>query len=108
MTVALFAEFTATAGNEAVVTQLIAEFATRVRAEPGNIHFEAHHLADAPDTVFVYETYRDQSAFEDHLASPHGHEFNRRLAGLVVGGGSRLTMLSAISADGPTTNGVPE
>jgi quinol monooxygenase YgiN len=105
MTVALYAEFTAIAGNETVVTQLIADFAARVRAEPGNIHFEPHHLADAPETVFVYETYRDQGAFDDHLASPHGHEFNRRLAGLVVGGGSRLTMLSPIAAGDRATNG---
>jgi quinol monooxygenase YgiN len=96
MTIALYAEFTASSGNHALVTELIAAFADRVRAEPGNLRFDPHHIVDAPDTVFVYETYRDQAAFDVHLASAHGHEFNRRLVGLVVGGGSRLTMLQPI------------
>jgi quinol monooxygenase YgiN len=103
MTVALFAEFTATAGNQALVTQLIAEFAARVRAEPGNLAFAPHHRADSPGTVFVYEAYRDQAAFEEHLASPHGHDFNLTLGELVVGGGSRLTMLRPIAV-GPSTD----
>ena len=96
MTIALYAEFTATAGNHALVTELIAEFAARVRAEPGNLAFDPHHLADSPATVFVYEAYRDQAAFDEHLASFHGRDFNQRLGTLVVGGGSRLTMLSPI------------
>ena len=41
MTIALYAEFTATAGNRTLVTELIAEFAERVRAEPGNLAFRA-------------------------------------------------------------------
>ncbi|QNE47609.1 antibiotic biosynthesis monooxygenase [Glaciihabitans sp. INWT7] len=97
MTIALYAEFTATAGNHALVSDLIAEFAQQVRAEPGNMVFDPHHRVDSPDTVFVYETYRDQAAFDEHLASSHGHDFNLRLGGLVVGGGSRLTMLSPIT-----------
>jgi quinol monooxygenase YgiN len=82
MTIALYAEFTATAGNHALVADLIAEFAQRVRAEPGNLVFDPHHRVDSPSTVFVYEAYRDQAAFDEHL---------------VVGGGSRLTMLSPIA-----------
>ncbi len=105
MTYSLYAEFTATAGNELLVTELIAEFAGRVRAEPGNLHFQPHHVSEVPETVFVYESYRDQAAFEDHLASAHGREFNRRLGGLVVGGGSRLTMLSPIAVADQTTRG---
>ena len=97
MTVALYAEFTATAENRTLVTELIAEFAQRVRAEPGNLAFDPHHLADSPATIFVYEAYRDQAAFDEHLASSHGRDFNQRLGTLVVGGGSRLTMLSPIA-----------
>jgi quinol monooxygenase YgiN len=98
MTIALSAEFTATPGNEARVAALIGDFAVAVRAEPGNLLFEPHHPVGLPGSVFVYESYRDRAAFEEHLTSAHGHEFNRRLADLVVGGGSRLTMLSPIAA----------
>jgi len=96
MTIALYAEFTATAENRTLVTELIAEFAERVRAEPGNLAFDPHHLADSPAMIFVYEAYCDQAAFDEHLASSHGRDFNQRLGTLVVGGGSRLTMLSPI------------
>jgi quinol monooxygenase YgiN len=106
MTIALYAEFNATAGNHILVTELIAEFAARVRAEPGNLTFDAHHQVDSPTTVFVYETYRDQAAFDEHLASSHGRDFNLRLGALVVGGGSRLTMLSPITA-APTLDLAP-
>lgn len=97
MTVALYAEFTATPGNIAQVRALIDEFATVVRAEPGNICFDAHSEAAHPAKIFVYELYRDQAAFEEHLAAPAGAAFNRVLTGLVEGGGSTLTMLSPIS-----------
>ena len=111
MTVALYAEFTATAENRTLVTELIAEFAQRVRAEPGNLAFDPHHLADSPATIFVYEAYRDQAAFDEHLASSHGRDFNQRLGTLVVGGGSRLTMLSPIAvatAVQSRTGGLPQ
>ena len=75
MTIALYAEFSATAGNLAL---------------------DPHHLADSPTTVFVFETYRDQAAFDEHLASFHRRDFNQRLGTLKVGGASRPTMLSPI------------
>ena len=96
MTVALYAQFTAATGNLAQVTDLIAAFAAEVRAEPGNLVFDPHTRADSPETIFVYEVYRDQQSFERHLASLHGHEFNRVLNPLVIGGGSELSMLLPI------------
>jgi len=97
MTISLYAEFTATPGNTERVSGLIAEFAATVRAEPGNLRFDAHSVASNPATFFVYELYRDQAAFDAHLAQPSGSAFNRALSALVEGGGSTLTMLSPIS-----------
>jgi quinol monooxygenase YgiN len=97
MTIALYAEFTATPGNIEQVRSLIDSFAQTVRAEPGNICFDAHTVESQPAKVFVYELYRDAAAFESHLAAPAGAEFNRVLADLVEGGGSNLTMLNPIS-----------
>ncbi|MEA9984666.1 MULTISPECIES: putative quinol monooxygenase [Subtercola] len=96
MTVSLYAEFTATAGNEPAVYQLITDFASAVRAEPGNLRFDPHFRDDNPMTIFVYEQYSDQTAFDSHLASAHGIAFNTELAPLVSGGGSTLTMLKTI------------
>jgi len=41
------------------------------RLEPGCATFIPHILEDDPDTVFMYEQYRDQGARETHAASEH-------------------------------------
>jgi len=94
MTWALFAEFTAAAGAESRVAELVRDLAVRVRAEPGNLVFTPHTLRDEPRRWFVYEVYRDEAAFREHLAADYGAAFNAELAGLVDEGGSRLTFLN--------------
>ena len=101
MTVALFAEISPLPGHETQVEQLLARFSERVRQEPGNLLFEAHRIAGSGSSVFVYESYRDEAAFQAHLTSEHGSEFNRLLGPLVTGGASRLTMLAPIGPDHP-------
>jgi quinol monooxygenase YgiN len=90
----LYAEFTALPGQEQRVGELITELAHRVRAEPGNLAFDVHHKAEDPAAFFVYEVYRDQAAFDTHLAAAYGETFNREIADLIVEGTTRLTMLS--------------
>jgi quinol monooxygenase YgiN len=94
MTWALFAEFTAVPGTEERVAELVSDLTDLVRAEPGNLVFNAHTLVDDPRRWFVYEVYRDEEAFEEHLAADYGAAFNAELADLVEGGGSRLTLLA--------------
>jgi quinol monooxygenase YgiN len=94
MTWALSAEFTAVPGAESRVAELVRELAVRVRAEPGNLVFNPHTLTDEPRRWFVYEVYRDEEAFREHLAADYGADFNAELVGLVEGGRSRLTFLA--------------
>jgi len=94
MTWALSAEFTAATGAENRVADLVRELAVRVRAEPGNLVFNPHTLRDEPRRWFVYEVYRDEDAFHEHLAADYGAVFNSELAGLVEEGRSRLTFLT--------------
>ncbi|MBC7725511.1 MAG: antibiotic biosynthesis monooxygenase [Burkholderiaceae bacterium] len=94
--IALYAEFTAIAGNGDAVAALIGDFGALVRLEPGNIRFDVHRLEADPLSFFVYEIYRDQAAFDTHLAAPAGAVFNGHLTPLVVGGGSTLTMLTPV------------
>jgi quinol monooxygenase YgiN len=93
MTWALYAEFTAVPGAEERVAELVRELTLRVRAEPGNVAFAPHTLKDDPRSWFVYEAYRDEAAFREHLAADYGTAFNAALVSLVEGGGSRLTFL---------------
>ena len=94
MTWALCAEFTALPGAETLVAGLVRDFTAKVRAEPGNLAFNPHTLVDEPRRWFVYEVYRDEAAFRNHLASDYGAAFNAALESLVEGGRSQLTMLA--------------
>ncbi|MBC7517452.1 MAG: antibiotic biosynthesis monooxygenase [Microbacteriaceae bacterium] len=95
MTIALYAEFSATPGNEARVVSLLSDLAAVVRAEPGNVVFDPH-LITKTGRFYVYEVYRDEVAFAAHMTSKHCATFNLALSSLVDGGGSRLTMLTPI------------
>jgi quinol monooxygenase YgiN len=79
------------------VGELVDRLVHDVRAEPGNVVFEAWVRTQQPEEYVVFETYRDRAAFEEHICTPHSVEFNRLLGPLVVGGGSRLTWLSPVS-----------
>lgn len=94
MTWALSAEFTAVPGAEERVAELVRDLTVHVRAEPGNLAFNPHRVRDEPRRWFVYEVYRDEAAFRDHLAADYGATFNAALANLVEGGGSRLTLFA--------------
>ena len=53
----------------------IAEFlrllAAESRREPGCVSYVPHQLQDDPDTVLIYEQYRDEAAMEVHRGSAH-------------------------------------
>jgi quinol monooxygenase YgiN len=89
----LYAEFTAIAGAEQAVADLLRAYGERVRLEPGNITFAAFSKEADGKQVFVFEEYADEEAFQAHLAAPYGQTFNEALAPLVDGGGSTLTFL---------------
>jgi quinol monooxygenase YgiN len=45
------------------------------RLEPGCVSFIPHRLEDDPDTVVIYEQYRDTAAAEAHRQSEHFRKF---------------------------------
>ncbi|MBO9626630.1 MAG: antibiotic biosynthesis monooxygenase [Microbacterium sp.] len=92
----LHAVFTARPGLGDRVAGLLADFAAVVRAEEGNVVFDASRLVEDPDRFFVYEVYRDAAAFQAHLASPAGVPFNAALQELIVEPSSQLTFLRRI------------
>lgn len=92
----LHATFTARPGETERVAALLRDFAEVVRAEPGNVVFDATRLVDEPDRFFVYEEYRDEAAFQAHLAAPAGGPFNAALQQLIVEPSSQLTFLRRV------------
>lgn len=92
----LHAVFTALPGRGDDVAALLRDFAEVVRAEEGNIVFDATRLVDDPDRFFVYEVYRDDAAFQAHISAPAGVPFNDALQQLIVEPSSILTFLRRI------------
>ena len=99
MTKTLIATFTALPGHRERVAYLIEDFAAAVRTEPGNLNFEPFTRdADGHDFV-VYEQYRDEAAFNTHLANPAGPAFNAELRRHIVGDGSALDFLTSTTVN---------
>jgi quinol monooxygenase YgiN len=57
------------------VTELLRELALASRQEPGCVTFIPHFIEDDPDTVLIYEQYRDRAAQEAHRASEHFRKY---------------------------------
>jgi quinol monooxygenase YgiN len=50
---------------------LVEEFTTASRAEPGNILFEWYRSVEDPNTYVLVEAFRDAAAGEAHVQSDH-------------------------------------
>lgn len=47
----------------------------QTRREPGNLTFTVHQDQQDPQTIVIWETFRDEAAFQQHLQSPHLQAF---------------------------------
>lgn len=56
------------------VHELLTALAHASRQEPGCVTYIPHTVDGEPDTVVVYEQYRDQQALDAHRASKHFKE----------------------------------
>ncbi|WP_115727512.1 putative quinol monooxygenase [Actinomyces culturomici] len=92
----LIARFTAKDGYADEVAEMIAGLARDVHTEPGNVAFEPHREVDNPNAFVVFEKYRDEDAFQAHLAMPYGAVFNARLNEIIEEPESQLTFLDAV------------
>jgi quinol monooxygenase YgiN len=53
------------------IAEILRELTLASRQEPGCVSYVAHTVESDPDSVLIYEQYRDQGAVEAHRASPH-------------------------------------
>jgi quinol monooxygenase YgiN len=53
------------------VVETLRALATASRQEPGCINYIPHHVEDDPDTVLIFEQYRDAQALATHRESEH-------------------------------------
>ena len=93
MTKTLYAEFTVKPGSEARVAEMMLELTRKVREEPGSVLFLPYTREENPRDYFVFEVYRDEAAFQEHIRADYGSRFNEELARHIEGEGSALTWL---------------
>ncbi len=53
------------------IATILRELTAASRAEPGCVSYIAHRVESDPDTIVIYEQYRDQAALDVHRTSPH-------------------------------------
>jgi quinol monooxygenase YgiN len=53
------------------IAELLAALAAASREEAGCVNYVPHTVDGEPDTVLIYEQYRDEHALDAHRASKH-------------------------------------
>ena len=57
------------------ITEILRNLALASRKEPGCVTYVPHHVDGDPETVLIYEQYRDQEAVDAHRATPHFEQY---------------------------------
>ena len=59
------------------------EIATSIRIEPGVLTLYAVSVKDQPNQIRIFETYKDQTAYESHLQTAHFKKYKAETQGMV-------------------------
>ena len=59
------------------------EIETSIRVEPGVLSLYAVSVKNQPNQVRIFETYKDQAAYESHLQTPHFKKYKAGTQGMV-------------------------
>jgi quinol monooxygenase YgiN len=57
------------------ITDVLEKLAAASRQEPGCVTYVPHWCESEPDTVLIYEQYKDSAAHEAHRNSPHFQKY---------------------------------
>jgi len=61
--------------DRAEIADILHELTAASRQEPGCVTYIAHFVEGAPDTVLIYEQYKDAAALELHREAPHFKQY---------------------------------
>jgi quinol monooxygenase YgiN len=61
--------------DRARLAEILAALAAASRQEQGCVTYIPHTVDGEPDTVVIYEQYKDQQAVDAHRASPHFRDY---------------------------------
>jgi quinol monooxygenase YgiN len=71
-------------GYEKEIKKALTQMATASRKEPGCEQFVANFRNDAPQMIVIYETYKNDEAFQLHKTSPHAAAFFEFVKGKIA------------------------
>jgi quinol monooxygenase YgiN len=57
--------------DRAQIRSILQNLGAASRQEPGCVNYIAHTVENDPDTILIYEQYRDAEGLEAHRSSPH-------------------------------------
>jgi quinol monooxygenase YgiN len=57
------------------IAQVLRELTRLSRQEPGCVSYIPHQVESDPDTILIYEQYKDEAAADAHRASSHFAEY---------------------------------
>ncbi|MGB6191188.1 MAG: putative quinol monooxygenase [Terracidiphilus sp.] len=57
------------------IAEMLERLTEASRQEPGCVSYIPHRIEGDPDTVLIYEQYRDSTAAEAHRQSPHFQKY---------------------------------
>ncbi len=81
-------------GKEEEAEAFLQELASRVEAqEPATLTYLFHRLQNDPNTIIVFEVYKDEVAFEAHRRGPILREAANKFASLLEPGGVEIKVL---------------
>ncbi len=61
--------------DRAEIRRMLQNIGSASRQEPGCVNYVTHVVESDPDTVVIYEQYRDADALEAHKASTHFDQY---------------------------------
>lgn len=53
------------------IAEILRELTAASRQEPGCVTYVPHFVESQPETVLIYEQYKDEAAVEAHRGTPH-------------------------------------
>jgi len=78
------------------VKALVMQFVEPARAEPGCLYYDLYQKADAPDTFYILDGWKNQDAVDQHANNAHVASVMEELRPLLVFGPS-ITLSTRVS-----------
>jgi (4S)-4-hydroxy-5-phosphonooxypentane-2,3-dione isomerase len=85
--------------RERYLEEMLGDALGSIRDEPGCLRFDVLIDAENPNTIYLYEIYRDEAAFQEHLQAPHFIKWRDAVVGWTEGPSTVVRATTYFPAD---------